>query len=553
MTTVLKLSLFMLFLSGLFVSKAHALVPVESLVLGNFSENYSEYESDPLNYVYARDLVNKSENKKYKESLAVYRGFYEEGKNTINYCALGNEIRYQTNWQKVQAKRSMMALIQYIGIDLSVRAIPKYAKALEFTREEYSNMVTGLVGNFCSSNISIISKRELLNNFFLKFDKENNFELPSVSKNALFSNKLDRFYDSKTALEQELLYTVKIFKSLCSWNGNPDNPGLLVPFLKHAGLLSFFARQMSSLAIDWRESDNFLFLRTNPKSMKVWCDNLICRKVTQEELAASFQFSVGGTNIYDDYRRLYCEDFRNVDYKPKESDPRLAKLMNNMTFDEENFMNSQFIALITGYPDLLLRAKNFSDIKEIIRSSLDYKWDNWANEAGLNFSSDIYFEEPLMIELVDREQYYDFRKRKLKVAFDINMGEFDRINQINGKLKVQFKLKVLNSFLKYYRSQIHTTGLGEVDKLNHLKDRFKLNIKDGVESARKKFIVPPWKGDLEALIVSELTEQLNQSSNKFLNLDLPGHQEITIEVNYGLFALKYLNHQFNAAKQASQK
>ena len=115
-----------------------ALAPLESLVLGNFSENYSENETDPLNYVFARDKY-QSTDAGHKRDLALYRGFYEEGKNTFNYCKNYREIHYATDWEKLQVMRSTLSELQYIGLDITSRALPQYAKALEFTRQEYVN------------------------------------------------------------------------------------------------------------------------------------------------------------------------------------------------------------------------------------------------------------------------------------------------------------------------------------------------------------------------------------------------------------------------------
>jgi hypothetical protein len=64
--------------------------------------------------------------------------------------------------------KTVIATLQYIALDLTSRAIPQYAKYFEFNREEYVNMVDGLVGNYCSSNISVISKKELRNNLIKK-------------------------------------------------------------------------------------------------------------------------------------------------------------------------------------------------------------------------------------------------------------------------------------------------------------------------------------------------------------------------------------------------
>ena len=543
-----KLVAVFLFAFSVLLPSAFALAPVESLVLGNFSDDYSENKSDPLNYVYTRDLSLKNASVELKRELAIYRGFYEEGKNTLNYCRGGREVRYATEWEKVQVKRSVLALIQYIGLDLTTRALPKYAKALEFTSDEYNNMIEGLVGNYCSTNLSIISKKELLANFRLKFDMDNNFKLPSVEGNPYFPDNLSSYLPEKKALEQEMLYTVKLFQSLCSWNGNPTNPGLMVPILKNPALMSFFARQMSNQDIGWKEIDNSLFLKENKNTAQVWCENLICRKVSREEFLNKFYYSVGGTNITDDIKRLYCEEFRTVDYKPKDSDPKLAKMMNSMTFEEENFINSQFIALITGVPDFLLRGEKFKSGEEVFRSSVDYTWNKWARAQSETNTLDLYFEEPLTLELIDRNQYYDFRSGKLRVAFDVNLGEFDRINQRAGKLKVQFKIFVQKSFLEYYRTAMKNTDYRDTVEKARLKNRFKMQVTKDVQGAREKFIIPPWKGDLEGLIVNELTTQILDTPEKLLNFTGSGMYEVNVEINYGLFALKYLNHQLNVQK-----
>ncbi|MBC7428865.1 MAG: hypothetical protein H7336_09660 [Bacteriovorax sp.] len=535
---------YVLLISG----SAMALAPVESLVLGNFSEDYSENKSDPLNYVFSRDASVKNASLEYKKELAVYRGFYEEGKNTANYCKESRPIHYATEWEKVQVKRSMLSLIQYIGLDITTRALPQYAKALEFTRDEYTNMVDGLVGNYCSTNLSVISKRELVNNFILKYDKENNFKLPSVAGNPYYPDNLDSYLPPKKAVEQEFLYTVKLFQALCSWSGNPSNPGLMVPILKNSALMSFFARQMSNQSIGWREIENTLYLKEDKQTVQVWCENLICRKISRDEFVSKFYYSVGGTNINDDYKRLYCEDFINSDYKPKDSDPRLAKIIKSTTADDENFINSQFIALITGVPDFLLRGEKFKNGEDVFRSSIDYTWTKWAKNMSDNFTRELFFEEPLLLEMVERGQYNDFRSPDLKIAFDINLGEFDRINQRAGKLKVAFKISVQNSFMNFYRKALKDSDYKDTAEKARLKNRFKMQLTKDVNAAREKFLIPPWKGDLEGLIATEITSQILDTPEKYLDFTKSGSRNIEVEINYGVFALKYINHQLNVQK-----
>jgi hypothetical protein len=538
----------LIFLSFCIPSSLYALAPVESLVLGNFSDTYSENETDPLNYVYSSDQSIKSTKNTFKEFLANYRGFYEEGKNLTNFCKGGKEIRFETDWKKVQVMRSQMSLVQYIGLDLTTRAIPVYAKKLEFTSEEYTNLVEGLVGNYCSTNLSVISKKELLNNLKIKFNKENSFKLPSVEGNPFFPDNLDVYLPPKKAMENEFLYTVKLFQSLCSWSGNPDNAGLMVPILKHSGLMAFFQRQMSSQGIGFRLGENKTYLKYDENSLQVWCDNLICRKVSTSTFKEKYTPSLGSSGVHEDLKRLYCEEFRNLDYRPKESDPKLAKIMNSVSFDEENFINSQFIALITGVPDFLLRGETFHNGMDVFRSNIDYTWNKWAKKAIDNFKSDLFFEEPLTLELVDRVQYVKFYDKNLKVAFDVNLGEFDKINQRSGKIKVTFGINVPNSFLRYYRQAFMDVDLLNDSERVRLINRFKLHLVNDLKSAREKWILPPWKGDLEGLIANELTSQILERPESVLTFNNSGNHKIEVEINYGIFALKYINHQHNVKK-----
>jgi hypothetical protein len=532
------------------VNEASALVPVESLVLGDFKENYNESTSDPLNYVFTREENVKNEKTQFRTEMAQYRGFYEEGKNLANYCKDDRPIRYASEWEKVQMKRSLIALIQYIGLDLMSRAIPTYAKQLEYSRDEFGNLVEGLVGNYCSNNISIISKKELLNNLYLKFDKGSDFKLPGQIQSPFYPEKMNEYIPPKTGMEQEFLYTVKLFQNLCSWNGNPSSAGLIVPILKHSALMAFFTRQMGQKSIEWREKDNSLLLKDDKNTVQVWCENLICRKVDGETLKSKATLSVGGTNIDEDLRRLYCEDFRSEYYRPAEYDERIAKIMNSISFDEENFINSQFISLITGVPDFLLRTKNFSDAEDIFRLSVDNAWDKWAKKMSENYSRELYFEEPLTIELVERSLITNFMKKELRVGFDVNLGEFDRINQDIGKVKMTFKLKVQKSFLKFYKQSFMDQSYadGTKEEIARLKSRFKLQIKDGVQAAKDALIISPWRTDLETLIVEEVTTQIMEKPVKIMNYEGPGDQEIIVEVNYGVFALKYMNHLLQSQK-----
>jgi hypothetical protein len=535
------------------LSNSWALAPLESFVLGNFKENYSEKITDPLNYVFVRDKNQKTNDTTFKRELALYRGFYEEGKNLDNYCKGASEVHYATEWDKIQVKRGILSEMQYIGLDLLSRALPQYAKELEFSSTEYSNMVENLVGNYCSSNISVISKKELKNNLMVKFSKDNTFRLPSVEGNPFFPENLENYSPKRNQLEQEFKYSIKLFQTLCSWGGNPDSLTLLVPLLKNPALMAFIFRQLNNEVIDWKPSANALYLKEDLNTVQVLCDNLICRKTTHDNFKIKSIKAVGSNNLAEDFKKLYCEDFKTADYKTKDLDPRLAKMIRSVTFDEENFLNSQFISLITGVPDFLLRVDKFSKGEDMFRASVDSTWTKWAKAQTEILNTELFFEEPLTIELVSHSYFFNPLKPKYRVAFDINLGEFDRVNERNGKVRVGFNLNVQRPFLNYFRSALSNLGPNDLNERTRLIKRFKLQLMRDVANAREKFIIPPWKGDLEALIAAEITSQIEEVANKNFKIPSTGIEVIPVELNYGIFALKYINHQKITLKNSEIK
>lgn len=533
-------------LIGIFFSmNLFALQPVESLVLGDFSADYNENKTDPLEYVFGRDFSNNGQSiDQFKKDLAMYRGFYEEGKNLNNTCKERRTIRYSNEWDKIQTKRMIMADMQYIGLDLSIRAIPLYAKFFEFTETEYNNLVDNIVGNFCSTNVSVISKKEIRNNLLIKFNKENNFKLPSVKGNPLFPDDMEKYVPERKRKENEFKATLKLFQSLCSWGGDPEDPGLMVPLIKHGALMSFVSRQLNAKSIDWNKEKNTLSLVDSDKTVQVACDNLICRKTTPELFKGKLILSLGATNFQEDFKSLFCDSFQIADYNLKTEDERLKKMMRNMTFDEENILVSQFIALITGVPDFLIGLEKYTDGDQVLRSSIDYTWNTWAKLQTNNLNRELYYEEPLTLELDDRRLTFNNDKEDLRLAFDVNLGEFDRINQRIGKLRTNFKIEIPASFIKHHRKEMSLLDWSNTTEKDRLLNRFKLHLEKDINFARERLIIPPWKGDLALLIAREVTDQILLKEDKLFGDQYSGMKYITVELNYSPFALKYLGHQF---------
>jgi len=525
---------------------AEALVPLESILLGDFSDQYRDKETDPIEYIFNPIPRNKDVSTKdfeHRRNLALYRGFYEEGENLKNLCKVKPRVQYSVDWDRRKVIRSFVSTLQYIGLDVVLRAMPKYANHFEFSEEEYKNLGDGLIGNWCSQNLSLISIEQLKKNWMIKFTKKNEYELPSVDNNPLFPTKITNITSKERVMKQEFVQAIKLFKTFCSWGGDTDNLRLLVPLIRHPVIYSFVARQLSGQKLEWEPLDNNVVIREEQDTVKVLCRNMICRKTTEKTITREFPRGAGTKSIKEDLDRLYCEEMRDVDYVSKGQEPKVKDWIKKMTFDEENLVVSSFLSLITKIPDFFLRSEQFSDGKEFLRLSMDRNWNNWAKKQTTNFAKDLYYEEPLTLELVQRDLYYKNTIPKFSVHFDVNLGEFDRANQKVGKISNHFNLSISKTFLRWARNEWNGIPPGQDKRKQAIVDRFKIEITDSVQKAKTKFRLVPWKGDLENLIVRELLEQIVQYIGPFYKGE-NGLAQIPVQFNFAPLALRYIRYQY---------
>lgn len=535
-------------------SASYALVPLESILLGDFSGQYRDKDSDPIEYIFnpvTTTTARTSKDYVHRRKLALYRGFFEEGENLKNLCKSKPKVQYSVDWDRRKVIRSILGTLQYIGLDVTLRAMPKYAKHFEFTEKEYQNLGDNLIGNWCSQNLSLISLSQLKKNWMIKFTKKNEYELPSLVNNPLWPQKITNIMSKERVMKQGFAQTIKLFKTFCSWGGDTDNIRLLVPLVRHPVIYSFLARQLAGEKLEWKPDVNKVYIQNNQKTVKVLCQNMICRKVAATTLKERFPRGAGTKSIKEDLNRLYCEELRDVDYANKNQAPKIKDWIKKISFDEENFVVSSFLSLVTSVPDFFLRSEKFSDAKKYLRLSMDRNWNRWADKQSKDFARDIYYEEPLTIEVVERKLYYKNTKQNFSVNLDVNLGEFDRTNQKVGKISSHFNLYVSKSFLKWIREEWNGLFPKDNKKKKELIERFKLEISDSVKAARKKFRIAPWKGDLEGLITKELLEQIVQYKGDLFQGE-KGVEKILIQFNFAPLALRYIRYQY-LVKQNDKK
>ncbi len=538
----------------LWSSQLMALIPLESLLLGDFSDYYSNKmgQIDPISYIFQDTPMGQLSE---KERLAIYRGFVFEGMNLKNKCEQTKKIVYAVNWNEVQAKRSFLASAQYIGLDVTTRALAKYAQEVEYTEEEYQNLIDNLVGNYCSTNLSIISIRQLKLNMMALFKGDaGGFTLPSVEKNSLFPQNLKNLNLRDRIIEQEFSQTAKLFRAFCSWGGDVDDLRLLVPIIKNPVVTSFIARNMANLTLKWGALDNIVYKTPTQNSINVLCDNLICRRTERTDFIRKFPRSMGFKSIEDEIERGYCTFYSNIEYKQNDLVPGIKEIIRQQTEADDILLTSQFIALVTGIPDFMVGLEKWKDAQALIRSSMDQEWDKWADERNEQFSRDLFFEEQLTIEKVDRKLFFDPQKPNFAAVFDVNLGEYDRINQIVGKIDISFNLDIPHSFLAMARREWGSRNPRDKEGQERLLSKFKDQIEKDVEKLNQTFAFQLWKGDFSRLIALELLDQLSSYQGNYFQLSKREKVRVPVTLYFAPFALKYQNYKYQImdAKRRAQ-
>lgn len=517
--------------------EVQALVPLESAVLGKINK---DIQYDPLDYVFAPRTQKYSAEDGARQELKAFTGFIHQGENLQNSCANSFRNEYRDSWRRKVALTSVASTLQYIGLDVTTRAIGKYAQVLEFSQDEYNNLVDRLVGNYCSKNLTVMSLKLLRDNLQSRYQKDNDFALPTTGDNPYFPEALKKWSESMRAREQEMVAAVKVFRALCSWGGDEDDFRLMTPFLKDQYIMSFVNEQILSQAIKWKADTNQFYVEQSSNTVQVLCRDLICRKVTRVEFDREFPLSAGSTGLASDLSRMYCHNFRDLDYKFKNQEATIKKWMNKQTLDEERFMVSSLISLFTHIPDFLMNAPSYKDFIDIAKSNVDNTWTNWAHKSNEAYTNELYYEESLHIEVADRQHYFFYTKPDFKVMLDVHLGELDKTFVVNDKVGFSYPLKVNKTFLKWIRQEYINANTNE--KTDKVLAEFSQHLFPQIEKIRSRLLVAPWNEGLERLVASELLEQLRFYRGNYFGDFEASDVFIPVEFRYGLFALKYIDY-----------
>ena len=523
---------------------AFALVPVEGLILGRVD---GTKQTDPFAKMLTYRFTEKTVKSTDEINIERYIGLYRQGLTLKNQCDKSQTIRYSSDWKEASAKRSFAATLQYIGLDISLKAIVEYARKFEYTQVQFKNLADNLVRNYCNPNLSVYSLKLLRNNFDYFWKNPGLFVLPEIKNSPYYSKGIKKVSDTLAAAKNNFNYTIKNFRAFCSWNGDTDNYFLMTPYLNDPFLMSFVSNNMERKVIALDSKTKEIFLRKSDKSARVVCEDLICRNRSDKEFVKYFPRMIGSTNFRDDLKFLYCEHFKNkrVDYK--QLNPTQKKWINAQTYEEPRIEVMNFFGLITKFPDLFVMSSKFSDLYKGLKINIKDRWDEWADKKLSSFDKSQFYEEPFEVRLNSQAQTNRVERGDFNIVFDVNLGEIDKMLNEFDKITMDFNLVFSNKYLAHIQSRLVTLhNLGRFDEEKNEINKFESIIFHQLEQKAKHLTMPLANKGIAKLMAKEIIDQLSfYRGNKLKDLKYK-EMIIPVELRFGVYALQYLRKKYQA-------
>tara|TARA_Y100000768_G_scaffold388910_1_gene388594 strand:- start:3376 stop:5004 length:1629 start_codon:yes stop_codon:yes gene_type:complete len=533
-----KLILFFLLSIG---PSAQGLVPIEGIIYGDVQDIKQD---DPFKGMLTSKYFEIDGDDKQYEKMIYYLALYKQGVNLKNSCEGLNEVSYNAFWKEDSAKRSVVAQLQYLGLDLSLRAIVNYAKVLDYNKTKFLTLTKNLVRNGCSPNISVYSKKYLNANFNYYWDHDTSFSLPSLAQNDYFPTELKKAHNTLETKKREFEYSVRNFQALCSWNLDTDDLGGLTEYLKNPFLMAYLINNFVQKEIGIDEKTEELFVKRSDKGVQVLCENMICRKTDRVTFNKKFPRMNGSQLIEDDLKLLYCSHFS-----------KLRSKKNNKTLYSHNAEASHLVALITGIPEVNLISDKFKDSFVFMKDNIKQRWDKWAKAQSDKMISEQLYEETLELSLREQANSYEVEIGEFNLKFDVELGEFDKVLRSEDKLTASFNLEFPVSYIEYMRERV--PFLYNNDRLTALKNieaRFIEMISYQLDKKKDYFEVPLWNDQLAAIIAQELTQQFVKARlYKRTVAEGQSFVKIPVKFYFGAFALQYIRKKYIFRNNFSEK
>lgn len=528
---------------------ACALTPVEGILLG---EAVPEIQNDPLSLVFSNIHENSSNDFEYKK-IKNYQAVLKAGTYFTEECSILGPVSYSTTWKEQQAKRSVVAALQYIGLDTTIKAIGAYAKTLEVGESEYKTLVDNIMGQYCSENVTVMSLKTIRKSLEYYYQNPDQNILPNVEKSPYVTEAFRTGSLTSDTRSKEFQYALKNFRAFCSWGGNSEDYRLLPPYLKNPFIMSLVTRNMAGFRYVWDDvSAKMIWKKDSPDAVRVVCKDLICRQTSRENFIKDFPTSTGSTGVSTDLNKLYCQHFRFLDYDQKKTIPEVREWIKATEIEEPFLESGFFVSLMTGVPDPFMIQNKFSDIPLIVKSSVDERWSKWSRDSLSTFSRDLLFEESLRVRALPRRQIADIRE-DLMLDFHVTLGEMDRIMKVGDKVSLSFDFKFSKNWLKSLITKRNKV-VGDLDVEGEKVFRAEIAryVDLQLRTKEKLFTQKVWNEEFSRLIAEELLGQVLSYRGRYFEDFTDEMVTVPVRFSYGIFALSYLRYRSQVAKGSTE-
>ena len=513
-------------------------MPVEGILMGKAKE---DIQQDPLHYIFS-DIYDKSlkgENKKVK----LYHSTFISGSNLNESCGLYGDTYYASPWRETQARRTVAATLQYVGLDTTIKAIGAYARSLEIPYEDFSRLSSNLVRNFCSKNMTVFSLKNIEKSLQYYYENPLTSIMPTIKSSPFATAALQYRTEGPRARSHEFDYAIKGFRAFCSWGGEVQDYRLMAPYLSNRFIMAFINKNLSGVQDRYLDKEEKVVLSPEKNTVQVVCQDLICRRSSLEEFEKGFPLSVGSTGIKTDLNKLYCHHFRYQNYQTNNTIPEVKEWIKKSELEDPIFETNFFLSLMTGIPDPFMGMENYHELPFLIKSSIDERWNLWAKEVLGIFSQDLMFEESLKIRPIPKNDAETLATKGFTLDFRVTLGEMDRMMNDTDKIDLKFNIKLSKNYLRSLKNRWnHLANEVDLEGQENLKKDIANYVNYQLVKKEKLFSQQMWNEDFKRLIADELLLQaLNYRGPLF---DSYKDEVLTIPVKFsiGVFALSYLRY-----------
>ena len=532
------------------MKNVYSLIPLEGIILGSATELYQE---DPLFEIFSSSYLVKNENKESRkkphQSLFPFIGHYYQAEKLENKCNRLREekidFRYSQVEQERNAKREIMTTLQYIALDRLIKFLGQAGKKLEMTSDQFSHFSHQIVKGFCSPNITIYSHKliEANLNYFFK----NPVSILSMNTD-VYPEKLKNAFEEKAFWEKSFYLGVESFKNFCSYNMDTENPRLMVPYLKNSFIMSHVFNHLDGRKISYDAQTGDILLLKNDDAINITCKYFVCRQENNREVFLShFPRSVGSVGFLDDLEKIYCQSFREMDYKVVLQNPMISRWIKAKD-DATQILEVQFLyALLIGQPDLMILSNEPKDLKNIYLSMIQKRWGNWADGKLNSLAHESLYEEPLQLELMTPAQFNLLKPIFYQMDVLVTLGPFDSSLVARDGFNIEFHVELDHRLLFNAQAEYKKAKFYEfLNVRDSYIEQIKTTLSNQLEPIRNKFKLSFFQESFYHQAAFLILEQMNNQQLSRPSAQISRNKKLNFQFNFKIapFALMHLFQKF---------